>query len=67
MKADAASELHERGVLADDFGPLLRKLNQQRKDVWYEGEPPDFGDDGIGAVAQDVRRLVEAAEAAQDA
>jgi hypothetical protein len=67
MKADAAAELHQRGVLTKDFGPLLRKLNQERKDVWYEGEPPDFGDDGIADVAEDVRLLVEAAEAAHDA
>ena len=36
LKAEAATELHERGVLDEDCGPLLRQLNQARKDVWYE-------------------------------
>lgn len=67
MKADAATELHAQGVLEEDFGPLLRKLNQERKDVWYEGEPPDFGGQDISEVAEEVRLLIEAAEAAQDA
>ena len=35
LKAEAATELHERGVLDEDCGPLLRQLNQARKDVWY--------------------------------
>ena len=63
MKADAASELHSSGVLDEDFGPLLRTLNQQRKDVWYEGEDPDFGDETLEDVAERVRGLIEAAEA----
>ncbi|MEA2369782.1 MAG: hypothetical protein QOH12_176 [Solirubrobacteraceae bacterium] len=33
-KADAATELYERGLLSDDFGPLLRELNRARKDIW---------------------------------
>jgi hypothetical protein len=41
LKADAATELFKRGLLEEDFGPLLRRLNQERKDVWYEGEEPD--------------------------
>lgn len=65
MKADAASELYERSLIDADFGPLLRRLNQERKDVWYEGEDPDFGDRTLADVAEDVQRLVEAAEAVQ--
>ena len=63
MKADAASELHANGVLDEDFGPLLRTLNQERKDVWYEGEDPDFGEESLDDVAERVRGLIEAAEA----
>jgi HEPN domain-containing protein len=66
MKADAASELHSNGVLDEDFGPLLRTLNQERKDVWYEGEEPDFGDETLEDVAERVRGLIEAAEADHD-
>jgi len=66
MKADAASELHSSGVLHEDCGPLLRTLNQERKDVWYEGEDPDFGDETLEDVAERVRDLIEAAEANHD-
>lgn len=64
LKADAATELYARGVLERDCGPLLRKLNQARKDIWYEGEEPDFGDQDLESVADDVEWLVQAAEAA---
>jgi len=40
LKADAASEMHQKGVLKRDYGPLLRTLNQARKDIWYEGDDP---------------------------
>lgn len=63
-KADAASAMHANGALDSDFGPLLKELNQQRKDVWYEGEPPDFGEFGLSDVADEVESLVRAAEAA---
>jgi hypothetical protein len=42
-KAQAATELQTRGVLATDLSPVLELLNQARKDVAYEGEDPDFG------------------------
>ena len=32
--------LYAKGAL--DLGPLLRDLNQGRKDYWYEGEDPDI-------------------------
>jgi len=66
MKADAASELHANGVLDEDFGPLLRTLNQERKDVWYEGEDSDLGEESLDDVAERVRGLIEAAEAEHD-
>jgi len=61
-KAKAAAQLHADGVLDEDFSSLLRDLNQQRKDVWYEGEPVDFADRSIEEVAAEVERLVVAAE-----
>lgn len=60
-KAEAAKELHGRGMLEDDFSVLLRELNQERKDVWYEGEDADFGDRSLEDVADDVEVLVQAA------
>jgi uncharacterized protein (UPF0332 family) len=60
LKADAATELQEQGVLDEDFGPLLRQLNQARKDVWYEGDEPEFDTDIEDVLAQ-VEALVDAA------
>lgn len=62
LKASAATQLHERGVLEDDVAPLLRQLNQARKDIWYEGEDPDFGERTLEDVFVEVERLVEAGE-----
>jgi uncharacterized protein (UPF0332 family) len=61
LKADAATELHKQGVLDEDFGPLLRQLNQARKDVWYEGDDPEFNTSIEDVLAQ-VETLVDAAE-----
>ncbi len=61
LKADAATELHRRGLLGDDFGPLLRQLNQARKDIWYEGDEPDF-DQALEDVLADVETVVLEAE-----
>jgi uncharacterized protein (UPF0332 family) len=61
LKADAASQLHDEGALAEDYGPVLRVLNQARKDIWYEGEEPELDGDLEDLVAQ-VEKLVEAAE-----
>jgi hypothetical protein len=43
-KAEAATELHTRGILSTDLSPILELLNQARKDAGYEGEDPDLGD-----------------------
>jgi hypothetical protein len=67
LKADAATELFKQGLLEEDFGPLLRNLNQARKDVWYDGEEPDFGEETVSDVADRVATLVEAAEGAAGA
>jgi hypothetical protein len=60
LKADAASELHQLGVVREDFGPLLRQLNQARKDYWYEGEEVD--PEEIETLLSAVETLVEDAE-----
>ncbi|MHB8242356.1 MAG: HEPN domain-containing protein [Solirubrobacteraceae bacterium] len=62
LKADAASELHTRGLLTKDFGPVLRILNQARKDIWYEGEEPELDGELKDLVAQ-VEDLVKAVKA----
>lgn len=62
LKADAATELHQRGVVHEDYGPLLRQLNQARKDIWYEGDDPQL-DRTLEEIAGDVEQLVEVAEA----
>lgn len=62
LKADAATELHGRGVLDADFGPLMKQLNQARKDAWYEGEEPEL-DQSLDDLLSDVETLVAQAEA----
>lgn len=64
LKADTATRLHREGVLAEDYGPTLKALNQARKDIWYEGEEPQLQGDLEDLLATIVV-LVEAAEASQ--
>jgi len=64
LKADAASEMHRTGALGRDYGPLLRTLNQARKDIWYEGDDPELGGD-LDDLVNDVAELVAAAETDQ--
>ncbi len=61
LKAGAATELHTRGFLSDDFGPLLRQINQARKDIWYEGDEPSL-DRTLEDILADIERLVVEAE-----
>jgi uncharacterized protein (UPF0332 family) len=61
LKADAAAQLCKEGHLDHDFSPLLRSLNQARKDIWYEGDEPELVN-GIETVADEVEELVDAAE-----
>ncbi len=57
LKADAASDLYTKGVLAYDYGPVPRTLNQARKDIWYEGEDPELDGD-VEELAARVEELV---------
>lgn len=61
LKADAAAQLCKDGHLDHDFSPLLRALNQARKDLWYEGDEPELVHE-IEKVADEVEELVDAAE-----
>lgn len=69
-KAEVATELHTRGILSMDLSPILRLLNQARKDAGYEGEDPDFGDwtpeDLLGAVEDAVDTAEEEAHTTED-
>lgn len=64
LKADAATELHARGLIEDDFGPLIKQLNQARKNAWYDGEEPELGQ-SLEDTVNDVETLVAAAGASQ--
>jgi hypothetical protein len=63
-KAEAATELHTRGVLSTDLSPILEMLNQARKDAGYEGEDPDFGDWTSESLLSTVEDVVQTAEEA---
>jgi hypothetical protein len=63
-KAEAATELHERGILSTDLSPILELLNQARKDAAYEGEDPDFGDWTSESLLSTVDEVVETSEEA---
>lgn len=63
LKAEAATKLHTKGLVADDYGSLLRSLNQARKDAWYDGDEPDFDDEDVESIARQVEALVTQAEA----
>jgi HEPN domain len=61
-KAEAATELHTRGVLSTDLSPILELLNQARKDAGYEGEEPDFGDwttENLLSAVEDAVKIAE--------
>jgi hypothetical protein len=61
-KAEAATELHTRGVLSTDLSPILELLNQARKGAGYEGEEPDFGDWTTESLLSTVEDAVKIAE-----
>lgn len=69
-KAEAATELHARGILSIDLSPILALLNQARKDAGYEGEDPDLGEWTSERLLSTVEEAVDVADratrAAQD-
>lgn len=63
-REEIVHELHERKVLAHDESALIRALNAERKAYAYDGDEPDFGEDGVEGVIGRVEALVVAAEEA---
>ncbi|HEY8304520.1 MAG TPA: hypothetical protein VIG42_08030 [Solirubrobacteraceae bacterium] len=62
-KVEIAEELFNKGHIYFDFGPVLRTLNNARKEAVYEGEEPDLDDQSLEDLAADVETAVELAEA----
>jgi HEPN domain-containing protein len=61
-KAEIAEQLFKEGHVGHDFGPVLRVLNDSRKEAVYEGEEPDLDGQSLEDVAADVEIAVELAE-----
>jgi hypothetical protein len=61
-KAEIAEQLFKDGLIAVDFGPVLRTLNDARKEAIYEGEEPDLDGQSLEDVATDVETAVKMAE-----
>jgi hypothetical protein len=66
-KAEAATELHTRGILSVDLSPILELLNQARKDAGYEGEDPDLGEWSSEGLLSTVEEAVDVADRATHA
>ncbi len=62
-KVKIAEALFNEGHISFDFGPVLRTLNDARKEAIYEGEEPDLGGQSLEDVAADVETAVGIAEA----
>ena len=50
-KAEIAEQLFKEGHVGHDFGPVLRLLNDSRKEAVYEGEEPDLDGQSLEHVA----------------
>lgn len=61
-KAEAAAELHRRGLLQEDISGVLQLLNQARKDATYEGEDPDLAGESLTDLAERIERVVSTAQ-----
>jgi hypothetical protein len=62
-KVEIAEELFNKGHISFDFGPVLRTLNDARKEAVYEGEERDLDGQSLEDLASDVETAVELAEA----
>lgn len=62
-RSEAATELHEKGVVPTDLSGRHRLLNEERKAMFYEGEEPDLGDLSVEDVLVEIETVVEIAEA----
>ncbi len=61
-KVEIAEQLFGEGHISFDFGPVLRTLNDARKEAVYEGEEPDLGGRSLEDLAADVATAVDIAE-----
>ncbi len=61
-KAEIAEQLFKDGHITVDFGPVLRTLNDARKEAVYEGEEPDLEGQSLEDVAADVETAVQMTE-----
>ena len=61
-RRDAATQLHARGILPKDLGPLHDKLNEIRKGVFYDGEEPDLEGEDITDVLAEIEEAVAKAQ-----
>jgi hypothetical protein len=63
-KAQVATQLHEKGLLDQDFAATLDMLNDGRKVAVYEGEEPELGEATFESLFAEVESAVVAAEEA---
>lgn len=59
QKAEIARQLYEREALPADFAPVLRTLNDARKEAIYEGEEPDLDGQSLEDIAAEVESVVD--------
>jgi len=65
-RTEAATRLHEDGVLPEDLAGLHRELNQLRKAVFYEGDELTADDISIEDAIAQVETAVDIAESDRD-
>jgi hypothetical protein len=61
-RATLARRLHEQGVLPEDLGSLLIRLNTERKHAVHEGRQPDLRGRDWDSVLDSIERAVAAAD-----
>jgi hypothetical protein len=61
-KAQAATELHQKGSIGQDYAEMLDMLNDARKVAVYEGEDPQLGEASLKDLLAEVESAVTAAE-----
>jgi HEPN domain-containing protein len=61
QRSSAARRLFDTGVLEEDVGDLLIRLNEERKYAIYDGRPPDLRGRNWEQVFEALGRLVDVA------
>jgi hypothetical protein len=62
-RSEAATELHQKGVLPVDLAELHSLLNEERKGMFYDGEDPELGELSIEDVLAAIETAIDVAEA----